>query len=321
MKKYIIPTVAALFLGTVGVAYATQTGDNQESTYETPESEVLSDEVFADMNEEFAEYELVSEQIDLDSYEAKVVEDNKAKRIIVFADESGEETYKTIFNKKTGYVKVIEFDKGQVFNGNIDGKKEETVKEEKTSEKEETKTETNKTVASDKLSDYKEYKTVKEHIDMDKHTGKVVEDNKNKRVILYRDADGHKQYKSIYVKHKNHVKIIDFNGGLVYQGTIGGEKQATKTEQPKKEQVKKEEPKQETQKSSGSKISQYTEYGTISNHIDVDKYTAKVVTDNPGNRVIIFSDSNGHKQYKSIYAKKKGFLKIIHFDGGLVYKG
>src|SRR5699024_5920052 len=125
---------------------------------------------------------------------------------------------------------------------------------------------------------------------MDKHTGKVVEDNKNKRVILYRDADGHKQYKSIYVKHKNHVKIIDFNGGLVYQGTIGGEKQATKTEQPKKEQVKKEEPKQETQKSSGSKISQYTEYGTISNHIDVDKYTAKVVTDNPGNRVIIFSD-------------------------------
>lgn len=317
MKKFIIPTVIALFLGTVGVAYSAQAKKDDVSTYETPESEVLSDEVYADLDEEFAEYDKVSEFIDLDQYEASVVEDNKAKRVIVFADEDGQEQYKTIFNKKTSYVKVIEFDHGQIFNGHINDEKD-VVKEESKQEKTETKEEK---VTADDLTSYKEYSLVKDHINMDKYSGKVAEDNKNKRVIVYRDASGHKQYKSIYVKNKDFVKVIDFNGGLKYEGKVAGDKQAAKAENSKKETTKKETVKKETKQVLGDKISSFDEYSTIKNHIDLNKYSAKVVTDNPGNRVIVFKDSNGHQQYKSIYAKKKGFLKIIDLNGGLIYKG
>lgn len=53
------------------------------------------------------EYQELSAITDLTKLTAHVVEDNYSKRITLFKDEKGHAVYKTIFVKKTGFVKVI----------------------------------------------------------------------------------------------------------------------------------------------------------------------------------------------------------------------
>ena len=49
-------------------------------------------------------------------------------------------------------------------------------------------------------------------------------------------------------------------------------------------------------------------------------YQAELVTDNPGKRILLFTDANGRKIYKSIFIKNDRHLKIIQLDGeGLLY--
>lgn len=152
---------------------------------EKNQTNILADEAVNEDVSKYEEYEVIEKEMDVDGLVASVVEDNQAKRIILFADEDGEEQFKSIYTKKTGHVKIISFDKGQVFTGNVKGDATTDNDKEFVSEREKTET-----------------SVISDHIDLNKYTGKVVKENKNKGVIVYEDADGTKQYKSIFVKSK-----------------------------------------------------------------------------------------------------------------------
>lgn len=60
-------------------------------------------------------------------------------------------------------------------------------------------------------SDLEEYDTVSNEIDMDTYDMNIEEDNSNKRIILYENEQGNKEYKSIYLKEQSRLKIIEFD--------------------------------------------------------------------------------------------------------------
>ncbi|GGJ88412.1 hypothetical protein GCM10007063_08620 [Lentibacillus kapialis] len=68
---------------------------------------------------------------------------------------------------------------------------------------------------------YPESDILDEQVDEDDYQMQVVENNQNIRVIILKDAEGNPQYKSVFVKDKNIVKVISFDQGLVFQGVIG----------------------------------------------------------------------------------------------------
>ena len=71
------------------------------------------------------------------------------------------------------------------------------------------------------LETYPEYDTIAEHIDLDVYQGIVETDNKGNRIILFEDAKGRSEYKSIFIKHDNRLKIIQFDDdSLLYNGII-----------------------------------------------------------------------------------------------------
>lgn len=64
------------------------------------------------------------------------------------------------------------------------------------------------------------------------------------------------------------------------------------------------------------------EYATIIGNIAVEDLSIELVTDNEGTRVLLLSNDANKKQYKTIYVKNTGRLKIISVDGsedGLIY--
>lgn len=72
-----------------------------------------------------------------------------------------------------------------------------------------------------KLEGLEEFSDLEEHMPLADLTADIEADNQGKRVILYEDSTGQKVYKSVYVKHDQHVKIIDLkNEGLVYEGKV-----------------------------------------------------------------------------------------------------
>ncbi|MEJ8776727.1 hypothetical protein [Pseudogracilibacillus sp. ICA-222130] len=85
------------------------------------------------------------------------------------------------------------------------------------STKEETVTETPDTTET---YQFEETKIIESKVDMNGLSMDVVEDNPYKRIMLIKDENGHKQYKTIYMKKKNFLKIIDLNGGMMYKGKV-----------------------------------------------------------------------------------------------------
>lgn len=86
---------------------------------------------------------------------------------------------------------------------------------------EEGNTEEQPAAADSDLSGYEEADVLGEHMPVDELTPIVETDNPGKRIILFEDADGQKVYKSIFIKHDQHVKIIDLKkDGLVYEGRL-----------------------------------------------------------------------------------------------------
>lgn len=81
---------------------------------------------------------------------------------------------------------------------------------------------TSDTVANNgDLETYPEFDIIAEHIDLDKYQGVVETDNKGNRIILFEDENGHSEYKSIFIKHDNRLKIVEFNNdGLLYNEII-----------------------------------------------------------------------------------------------------
>src|SRR5699024_563209 len=162
--------------------------------------------------QEYAEYGTIEDHVDIDDLSTDVVEDNNHKRIILLEDNDGQPQYKSIYVKDSKRLKIIDVndDDGLIFNETISDKGN------KKYQKDSSKTSSKDT----ELSEFDEYNTMKKHIDVDDYDVKKIEDNKNKRVIILKDAKGNAQYKSIYIKHKDTVKIIDLDGGLVYKGSL-----------------------------------------------------------------------------------------------------
>ena len=72
----------------------------------------------------------------------------------------------------------------------------------------------------DTLKDYEESEQLAANIDnLNELNPEVETDNPNKRVILYADDSHKKEYKSIFIKKENRLKIIKLNGkeeGLIF---------------------------------------------------------------------------------------------------------
>lgn len=66
---------------------------------------------------DFPEYDLLAQHIDLSAYEAHIETDNKGTRVIFFEDEEGQKAYKSIFVKEANHLKLISLnDDGLIYN-------------------------------------------------------------------------------------------------------------------------------------------------------------------------------------------------------------
>src|SRR5699024_4365961 len=70
------------------------------------------------------------------------------------------------------------------------------------------------------IEEFTEYSILDKKLDMDNLSDEVVKDNDYKRIILLKDENGQPQYKSIYIKNKNRLQVIDLNVRLVYNDKI-----------------------------------------------------------------------------------------------------
>jgi len=71
------------------------------------------------------------------------------------------------------------------------------------------------------VSRFEEYSKIQTYINIDEYTAEIVEDHPNKRIILFINSERETKYKSIYIKHKNFVKLIQLDGnGLLYKGSV-----------------------------------------------------------------------------------------------------
>src|SRR5699024_4573702 len=74
---------------------------------------------------------------------------------------------------------------------------------------------------NDKRAKYEEVEVIEEHIDIADMDVKVETDNPNKRVLLFSDNDK-VMYKTIYIKEKQRLKIIDIyeDNGQIFNEII-----------------------------------------------------------------------------------------------------
>lgn len=75
------------------------------------------------------------------------------------------------------------------------------------------------------------------------------------------------------------------------------------------------------QQSSQVDVTQLPEYSILDKHLNLADYTIVVAENNPYKRVLLLKNKQGQAEYKSILVKNTGRLKIVDFDGGLVYNG
>ena len=72
------------------------------------------------------------------------------------------------------------------------------------------------------LAGFPEYDILAEHIDLNMYVADIETDNKGSRVIFYENEQGEKEYKSIFIKNENRLKIIslDDDDGMIYNDQI-----------------------------------------------------------------------------------------------------
>lgn len=136
MRKLVIPMIIASFLTACvtngSVSMETNNTDSVEVNEDLSniESEIeltLEDEAtdgeyhsasveISDNIKGFKEYVTIDEEVELNNHYIEIVEDNFGKRIMLIKDDNKQEVYKTIFTKKTNRLKIIEIDKGQIYN-------------------------------------------------------------------------------------------------------------------------------------------------------------------------------------------------------------
>ncbi|REB06052.1 hypothetical protein DVB69_14040 [Sporosarcina sp. BI001-red] len=156
------------------------------------------------------------------------------------------------------------------------------------------------------ITGLEEYASIASVIDPTSFTTRVTEDNVNNRVILFSDNYGRTQYKSVFVKKTGLLKVINLNGGgAVLVTTV---KADTATPAPEVKPVA-------SSGQSASAISSLPEYKTLAGAVDLTDLTPVIVSDNYNNRTILLKDANGREQYKSVFVKNTGLLKVINLKG------
>lgn len=107
MKTFLITTAAATLLlsgGTLNTDYSRQ--NNSTNLIQNNETKL----------QDFTEYEVLKEEMNIQKYQPKVETDNNDTRILIMSDDEGQELYKSIFIKDTNRLKIIEFKRGLIFN-------------------------------------------------------------------------------------------------------------------------------------------------------------------------------------------------------------
>ena len=62
---------------------------------------------------------------------------------------------------------------------------------------------------ADEITQLTEYKTLSATTDLSGYSVHTVEDNSNKRILLFKDENGHAKYKTIFMKKTSIVKVIN----------------------------------------------------------------------------------------------------------------
>ncbi|WP_277587580.1 hypothetical protein [Psychrobacillus antarcticus] len=74
---------------------------------------------------------------------------------------------------------------------------------------------------NEELNDLPEYDLLAQYIDLSTYEADVESDNKGTRVIFFENEEGQKEYKSIFVKGANHLKLVSLDeDGLIYDDVI-----------------------------------------------------------------------------------------------------
>lgn len=150
------------------------------------------------------------------------------------------------------------------------------------------------------IKGFPEYETLAKNVKLANYNPKVLEDNTNMRVILLKDGTGHNRYKSVYIKKESRLKIIDYRSGQIFNDYIKKDTNASSATS------------QETKSSISDAIVKLPEYKELASKVNLSGYSAQIMEDNRGKRIVLFKDSNGQKKYKTIYIKQTGFVKIIN---------
>src|SRR5699024_6740345 len=69
-------------------------------------------------------------------------------------------------------------------------------------------------------NDFHEYEALTKLVDINEFTIEEVEDKQNKDVIILKDDQDMPQFKSIYVKNKDRLKVIDFDKGVIFNQAL-----------------------------------------------------------------------------------------------------
>ncbi|WP_330948778.1 hypothetical protein [Virgibacillus sp. MG-45] len=288
MKTFVLTTVGALVLaGGAGSVHAFQNDQAPENEAKVNISQLAGAE--AEDIQAFTEYASLEEHVDVSDYEAYVVEDNAYKRVIVLK-KNNQVQVKSIFVKETNRHKIIDFQEGLLFQGILGNDQAE---------------------ATD-LDDYPEYDNLEDRVDAYDYHGMVVEDNANKRIIVLKDEDGNSVYKSIFVKATNMHKIVDLNGGLIFEGVIG-------TDDDIDDEADDDQDEEENE--ADIDFDAFLEYDNLDDVIDVDEDELVLVEDNDSKRVLLALDDNGQPRYKSIFVKETNRHKVIDLRNGEIFNG
>src|SRR5688500_9300985 len=225
MKKIIL-TIASILLvagGAVGFTMKA-TADNTSASETKVKNEQHETQTEEKDTNDFHEYDALNKVVDLNEFTIEEVEDNQNKHVIILKDDQDMPQFKSIYVKNKDRLKVVDFDKGVIFNQALSDTENDTNDNKSESND-------NNTVEKDKegskehkqkyeIEEFTEYSILDKKIEMDKLSDEVVKDNDYKRIILLKDENGQPQYKSIYIKNKNRLKVIDLHGGLVYNDKI-----------------------------------------------------------------------------------------------------
>ena len=304
MKKTLITAVSALLISTGGASAATFAHADQNANAQSSYSHVqhqtnYNQQVKTDITG-LEEYASIASVINPSNFTTRVTEDNVSNRVILFSDNYGRTQYKSVFVKKTGLLKVINLKGGGVVL-------QTTIKAD-APQKPEAKPEQ----PASAITSLPEYKTLASAVDLTALTPVIVSDTYNNRTIVLKDANGQSQYKSVFVKKTGLLKVIHLKGqGVVVEQVIS--KDAPTPAPEAKPEQKPAQP--------DTTISSLPEYKTLAAHVDVTALTPVVVSDNYNTRTILLKDAKGQGQYKSIFVKRTGMLKIVNLKGGQIFYG